>query len=428
MPKRILLGTEAVNFLSILSAAIAAFSTYFCVYAFRKPFVVANYEQAEDIWGLDFKSTMVIAQVIGYALSKFIGIRVIAEMTESNRAKAILIFVMGSQFALIAFAVLPSNLKWLALFCNGLPLGMIWGLVFSYLEGRRTTEVLAAILSVSFIVSTGVVKSVGFFSMQELGISEYWMPAFTGAVFTIPLFLSVLWLANTPPPSAKDISERRRRQSMSYRDRFKLISTYLTGIFCMTLAYMLLSAIRDFSDNFAAELWKNLGYGDAPGIFAISSLYASLVVLVCIGCVMWIKNHYRALMVNHLMVLAGFAGIGGSAFLFQQGIVSGFSWMICLTISIYVAYVPFNCIIFERLVCLVTIRANAGFLIYIADAMGYAGGVAILVFKSVFEGEVSWVYFLTNSSYFVSICGITLMLVSALYFRRKFIVWSRLVY
>jgi len=409
------------QWLFVLSAAIAAFSTYFCMYAFRKPFAVASYEQADGVFGLDFKSALIIAQVLGYALSKFIGIRVIAQMTAANRAKAILMLVMTSEVALIAFALLPGESKLLGLFLNGLPLGMIWGLVFSYLEGRRTTEVLAAILSVSFIVSSGVVKSVGLFFMLELGVSEYWMPAATGALFTLPLFLSVRWLAKTPPPSAMDIATRRARKPMSRHDRLALLNQYFIGLSCLIIAYMLLSAIRDFSDNFAAEIWQHLGYGDAPGIFVMSSLYASLVVLALIGCVMWIKQHFRALMVNHLMVVGGFAGMGLSALLYQLHIISGLSWMICLTISIYLAYVPFNCIIFERLVSLMNVRANAGFLIYVADATGYAGGVAILLFKSGFDGNISWTRFLIDSAYFVSVSGMVLMLAAALYFRRRFI-------
>lgn len=413
-------SSKRERFLFVLSAAIAAFSTYFCMYAFRKPFAVASYEQADALFGLDFKSALIIAQVLGYALSKFIGIRVIAEMTAANRGKAILLLVMASELALIAFAVLPGDWKLLGLFFNGLPLGMIWGLVFSYLEGRRTTEILAAILSVSFIVSTGVVKSAGLFLMLEMGVSEYWMPAATGALFTLPLFLSVRWLSATPPPSAQDISERRVREPMTRRDRLVLLNQYFTGLTCLIVAYMLLSAIRDFSDNFAAEIWQHLGYGDAPGIFAVSSLYASLVVLALMGCVMWIKQHFRALMVNHLMVVAGFAGLGLSSLLFQQHVISGLSWMICLTISIYLAYVPFNCIIFERLVSLMNVRANAGFLIYVADATGYAGGVAILLFKSGFDGDMSWTRFLIDSAYFVSVSGMALVLAAAFYFRRRF--------
>lgn len=52
----------------------AAFSTYLCTYAFRKPFTAATYDDLA-LGGVDYKTLLVIAQVAGYALSKFVGIR-----------------------------------------------------------------------------------------------------------------------------------------------------------------------------------------------------------------------------------------------------------------------------------------------------------------------------------------------------------------
>ena len=51
------------------------------MYAFRKPFAAASFDHV-DGWhyALDFKIALVIAQVLGYATSKFIGIEVIAGM------------------------------------------------------------------------------------------------------------------------------------------------------------------------------------------------------------------------------------------------------------------------------------------------------------------------------------------------------------
>ena len=55
---------------------VAAFGTYFCMYAFRKPFTAATFE--DTIWlGIGFKTILVAAQVSGYTISKFVGIKVI---------------------------------------------------------------------------------------------------------------------------------------------------------------------------------------------------------------------------------------------------------------------------------------------------------------------------------------------------------------
>lgn len=90
-----------------------------------------------DFHGMDFKTVLVISQVLGYMLSKFAGIKLVSVMTSTKRATSLVALVGFSLLMLLAFAVLPVNFKPYALFLNGMPLGMVFGLVFSYLEGRK---------------------------------------------------------------------------------------------------------------------------------------------------------------------------------------------------------------------------------------------------------------------------------------------------
>ncbi|WP_340680010.1 DUF5690 family protein [Paraglaciecola sp.] len=409
----------------VIYAASAAFITYFSMYAFRKPFTVGTYENV-DGWDsqFDFKIALILAQVLGYAISKFIGIKVISEMKAGKRAGAILILVMAAQLALILFAVVPGYWKLVALFLNGLPLGMIWGLVFSFLEGRKTTEILGAVLSISFIVSSGVVKSVGKYLMLDWGVSEFWMPAVTGLIFTLPLFLSVYFLAQTPPPSEQDIQARRKREPMSSQDRRDLLLRFAPGFAALICAYVLLTGLRDYSDNFAAEIWSTLGYGSEPGIFSIAAIYTSLVILFMLSLVMFVKDNLRALMLNHIIVIVGFLVVGLSTLLYQANMISGSTWMISLSTGIYLSYIPFNCLIFDRMLAVMDNKANAGFLIYIADSMGYAGSVGILLYKNFAQVQLSWTHFLVQSSYVISVFGAALIAYSAWYFRQRLMVKS----
>jgi len=401
-------------------ATMAAFMTYFSMYAFRKPFTASNYNGMPDFsYGIDFKTALILAQVLGYALSKFIGIKVISEMNAGSRALAILILVMTAELALILFALVPTQWKLLTLFLNGLPLGMIWGLVFSFLEGRRVSEILGAGLSISFIVSSGVVKSVGQWLMLSHGISEFWMPAVTGLVFTLPLFVSVFFLMQIPKPSAQDIAARHERQPMDGKARLAFFIKYAPGLIALILTYMLLTGIRDYSDNFAAELWSSLGFGDTPAIFSTAALYTSLFILLALSLIMFVKNNLRAFMANHAFIFTGIAIIGLSTLAYQGGYLSGQGWMIAHSTGIYLAYIPFNCLLFDRMLSAVNDKANAGFLIYLADAMGYAGSVGILLYKSFFDVKLSWLNFMIGSSYMISIAGCSLVLVSAWYFHLK---------
>ena len=123
-------------------AIFAAFSTYFSMYAFRKPFAAGEYLDVAPIslFGLEigYKTILIISQVMGYCTSKFIGIKVISEIPASKRASSIALFMGIAWGALFLFAVIPAPWNVLCLILNGLPLGMIWGLVFGFLEGRRS--------------------------------------------------------------------------------------------------------------------------------------------------------------------------------------------------------------------------------------------------------------------------------------------------
>ena len=180
---------------------IAAFSTYFCMYAFRKPFSAATFKDAEGgvlfflNTGVELKTALVISQILGYALSKYLGIKFCSEVSPSKRAVYLISTVLFALFALIGYGLVPNDWKVLFIFLTGLPLGMVWGLVVWYLEGRTVSEVLLAGLSCSFILASGIVKDIGRFVMAHWGVSEEWMPAVVGFLFLVHFFISV-WLLN----------------------------------------------------------------------------------------------------------------------------------------------------------------------------------------------------------------------------------------
>src|SRR5262245_16122789 len=143
---------------------LAAFTTYFCMYAFRKPFAAARFDgEVLMLFGraVELKTAIVVSQILGYATSKYIGIKVCSEVKSGRRAFALVALIVLAELALVLYGILPNHLKVIAIFLNGLPLGMVWGLIVWYLEGRRTSELLLAGLSCSYIVSSGVVKNIG---------------------------------------------------------------------------------------------------------------------------------------------------------------------------------------------------------------------------------------------------------------------------
>lgn len=292
-----------------LYTAGSAFGLYLCVFALRKTYNVALFE--EYIFaGVGYKVWMVLFQVVGYMLSKFIGIKVVSELKATARAKGILLMSLIASLSWLLFALIPMPYNLICLFFNGLPLGMVWGMVFGYLEGRKFTEVLGAALSVSFIFSAGFSKTVGKYIMTSWGVSEFWMPFVACCVFFAPLLLFLKMLDQVPPPNAEDEALRTKRQPMTGRERIQFTKTFLPGLVLLVLTYMLLTAFREFRDNFSANIWEALGYGNQPAVFTQTETIITLTLLVLIGSLMVIRNNRRAMIVNHVIVLLGMILVG----------------------------------------------------------------------------------------------------------------------
>jgi len=409
---------QTASGLALFLGGLAAFGAYFAMYAFRKPFAVGTYtDVAGWHFAVDYKAALLIAQVIGYALSKLIGVRVISEAERQGRARMILALIGTSWVSLVLFAVVPAPWNVACLFFNGLPLGLIWGLVFSYVEGRRATELLGAMLCASFILSSGVVKSAAMLLM-DAGVTEHWMPAATGLVF-VPMLLLALWqLERLPPPDARDVAERTIRVPMHAAERRAFLRAHGSTLVMLVFGYVLLTALRDVRDNYATELWTALGYGGEAAVFSASELPVALLTLGALALLMLIRDNLRALLAMHGLILLGAACLGGSTLAFQAGLLAPLPWMIVAGAGLYLAYTPFNAMLFDRMIATIGTAANAGFLIYIADASGYVGSVALLLVHSLGVPDVRWLTFFIACCYAAAVAVGMLTLLSALHFLR----------
>jgi hypothetical protein len=296
---------------------------------------------------------------------------------------------------------------------------MIWGLVFGFLEGRRQSELLGAMLCAAFIVSSGVVKSVGESVMLHGWANEYWMPAVTGLLFTPLLLVCVFGLAVLPPPSAEDERLRVARAPMDARARRAMFASFAPGLVGLVAIYVGLTALRDFRDNFAVEIWNGLGFKNDAAIFSYSELPVAAIVLVTLSGLMFIRDNRRAFLANLILVAGGLAIAGLCSLAFQAHLIGPISWMIALGAGLYLAYTPFNALLFDRLIAASGRTGTAGFLIYVADASGYVSSVALLIVQNFFGVKLSWVQFLLAVSYVSSAAGLVVILGAGVYFHRR---------
>jgi hypothetical protein len=273
-------------------AAIVVFLAYTMIFGFRKSFTVATFDGIM-IAGYSYKTILVICQVLGYMLAKFYGVKYIAELKRTGRGSIILLLTGISWLSWLGFALVPAPYNIIFLFINGFPLGMLWGVVFSYIEGRRSTDFIGATLAVSFIFASGFVRSAGGWLMLEFNLSEFWVPFYTGLLFAGPLLLFVYLMEKIPMPMAEDILERMERTPMNAAQRNAFLKAFLPGLIACILIYTFATIFRDIRDNFGAEMWKEMGFFDQPAIFTKTETPITLIILVLIGSMVMIRNSFK---------------------------------------------------------------------------------------------------------------------------------------
>ena len=108
------LSKNDLNF--IITASSAAFITYLSMYAFRKPFIAATYNNLEA-FGINYKILLIVSQLAGYTLSKYIGIKFISELKLEARTKTLAYLMAFAWFSLFLFAITPHpyNFPWMFL-------------------------------------------------------------------------------------------------------------------------------------------------------------------------------------------------------------------------------------------------------------------------------------------------------------------------
>jgi MFS family permease len=398
-------------------AAISSFGAYTCMYAFRKGFAAGTFSGLQYLH-IDYKVWLVIAQVIGYTLSKFYGVKFISELKPGQRAKYILMLIGIAWTALLFFSIIPAPYNIICLFINGFPLGLIWGLVFSYLEGRRSTEFMAAGLSISLIFASGFVKTVARMLMSSFHISEYSMPFITGTLFVVPLLLFVFMLELMPPPTAEDIRLRTKRLPMDAAERKSFLQRFLPGIILTLIIYVLLTIMRDVRDSFEVEIWHSMGVKDNT-IYTKIDTIISVIVLIAMSLLILVKKNLKAFGLIHIMIISGCVLIGIATVLFTFNLISPMVWMTLAGLGLYLGYVPYNAVFFERLLASFHYKGNVGFLIYVADSMGYLGSVSVLLVKELGQPSVSWGAFFKDSVLAVAVVGGICATLSLLYFMRS---------
>lgn len=401
----------------ILWAGGAALLSYSLVYALRKPYTAAVFDDLE-VFGMDYKVAVTIAQIFGYMLSKFMGIKLISEMKREERLKFILMSVGAAELSLVFFGLLSAPYNIAAMFLNGLSLGCMWGIIFSFIEGRKMTDILASLLGVSMIISSGTAKSAGLFVMDTLHVSEFWMPALIGAV-ALPVLAFLGWALNRlPHPNAEDIACKTERKPLDGKQRWELYRNFMPFLTLIFAANILLVILRDIKEDFLVKIIDVSNY--SSWMFAQVDSVVTLIILIIFSLMIFVKNNMKVLSILMGLIIASMIAMSILSFGHENIEISPVLWLFVQSLCLYMAYLTFQTIFFDRFIACFRINGNVGFFIAMNDFLGYVGTVVVLTLKEFLSPDIHWGTFYNLMAGYVGVICTVAFIGSSVYLYQRY--------
>lgn len=403
--------------LLILWAGGAALLSYSLVYALRKPYTAASFEGL-TFMGSDYKVAVTTIQILGYVIAKFFGIKIISELKKENRFRFFVGSAILAELALVGFGLLEAPYNVAAMFVNGLSLGCMWGVIFSFIEGRKVTDILASLLGVSMVFSSGVAKSFGLFAMNEMQIDQFWMPAVIGG-FALPLLVFMGYmLKRLPQPTAEDIALRNERVVLDGKGRVALFRKYAPILTLLFIGNFMLLVLRDIKEDFLVNILDMSN--QSSWLFARIDTIVTLIILGIFALFAFFRSNIRALLWLMTLVIAGCLIMTYVSFHYETLNLKPVTWLFIQSLSLYIAYLTFQTIFFDRFIACFRIKGNVGFFIALIDFIGYLGTVTLLSTKEFLNIELEWFALFNHIAGFVGATCSILFIVASILIHRKY--------
>jgi hypothetical protein len=167
---------------------------------------------------------------------------------------------------------------------------------------------------------------------------------------------------------------------MGREERMRFVRELFWILVPMAATYLMLTAFRDYRDNFQAELFEAVGVDleENKQAFSNSERVVAFATVALVSMAIMVRRHLLALRVSMILMMAGAALAVGAIFLRKAGTIDGMTWMVLSGVGTYLSYILVHCLLFERLVALTRAPGNSVFAMMLFDGIGYLGPIMII--------------------------------------------------
>lgn len=403
----------------ILQIGLNSFLIYFAIYGFRKPWGAARFK-GQHALGMKLKDAFSMFQTLGYALGKVVGTFVVPLIPSEKTTMALVLLPPVSVLFWFGFALSENSTGWMVffMFFSAMPLSFGWSLLYRKIEGRRTGDVLGAILSASYISASGFSKDMGRLVLNN-GVSEAWMPLVTSLWFLLPVELFIYLSKYFPTQTLNEVKVYSKRTKMPLKKQKHFFLQYWPGLTLYFVGFLLVTALRDYRDDFGVEIWHERTGEEAMPSFSSTESIIAIAVVIATACVFAIRAPRNAMLAYYLLNVAGMVLL----FVVQIFSLKPHVWFVLTGIGIFFGYSAVSNLFDRMLGALKFGNSTATLLINAADATGYAGTVVLLLYKNFYhsrgQDKSGYYHYFLFMADIVAIVGAGCFAASAVYFARK---------
>lgn len=226
------------------------------------------------------------------------------------------------------------------------------------------------------------------------------------------------WSLNKlPQPTDEDRALRSERVTLNGEQRRQLFKSYMPLLIMLFFANLFITILRDIKEDFLVNIIDVSTI--SSWLFAQVDGMVTLIILGIFAMMSLINSNYRVLQVlGYGYWWSGHNQL--SAFNYDALQLPTLYWLFLQSLSLYIVYLSFQTLFFERFIACFKIKGNVGFFIATIDFIGYTGTVCVLLFKEFCSPDINWMEFYNQFSGWVGIVCSIAFIGSVIYLMQRY--------
>lgn len=205
--------------------------------------------------------------------------------------------------------------------------------------------------------------------------------------------------------------------TLDHNGRKALFFKYAPILTLLFVGNFMLLVLRDIKEDFLVNIIDMSN--QSSWLFARIDTVVTLIILGIFAAFIFFRSNIKALMTLMGLVIAGCLVMTYVSLSYESLDLQSVTWLFIQSLCLYIAYLTFQTIFFDRFIACFRVKGNVGFFIAIIDFIGYLGTVTLLSTKELLNIDMEWFAFFNHLSATVGgVCAVLFTVATVLIWRK----------